>query len=77
MSGSVWNGSDSVVDSSRDRGKPFECTIGRGQVIKGWDEGELSSSTAISLSLKVSEGVPQLSLGEKALLTISPDYGYG
>jgi len=23
------------------------------------------------------EGVPQLSLGEKAILTITPDYGYG
>jgi FK506-binding protein 1 len=23
------------------------------------------------------EGVPQLSLGEKAVLTITPDYGYG
>jgi FKBP-type peptidyl-prolyl cis-trans isomerase len=47
-------------DSSRDRGKPFSCKIGVGQVIRGWDEG-----------------VPQLSVGEKARLTITPDYGYG
>ncbi|TGZ80799.1 FKBP-type peptidyl-prolyl cis-trans isomerase Fkh1 [Ascodesmis nigricans] len=47
-------------DSSRDRGAPFGCAIGVGQVIRGWDEG-----------------VPQLSLGERAKLTITPDYGYG
>eukprot|EP00470_Lotharella_oceanica_P006334 CAMPEP_0170178366 /NCGR_PEP_ID=MMETSP0040_2-20121228/11835_1 /TAXON_ID=641309 /ORGANISM="Lotharella oceanica, Strain CCMP622" /LENGTH=178 /DNA_ID=CAMNT_0010421399 /DNA_START=47 /DNA_END=583 /DNA_ORIENTATION=- len=47
-------------DSSRDRGTPFEFTIGVGQVIKGWDEG-----------------VMKMSLGERSILHITSDYGYG
>jgi len=28
-------------DSSRDRGDPLQFVLGRGQVIRGWDEGLL------------------------------------
>ncbi|CAN3360261.1 FK506-binding protein 1 [Diutina catenulata] len=47
-------------DSSRDRGKPFQCKIGEGQVIQGWDKG-----------------IPQLSKGTQAKLTIPGHEAYG
>ncbi|KAJ8658311.1 FK506-binding protein 1 [Lichtheimia ornata] len=56
--GTLTNGNK--FDSSRDRKEPFQCTIGVGQVIRGWDEG-----------------VTQLSVGQRAKLTCTPDYAYG
>ncbi|KAG9586617.1 hypothetical protein KCU86_g22179, partial [Aureobasidium melanogenum] len=50
-------------DSSVGRGD-FDVPIGTGRVIKGWDEGIVSTDGGMSL-------------GEKSTLTITSDYGYG
>ena len=51
---------DTVFDSSVKRGTPFPFTLGKGYVIKGWDEG-----------------VAYLHKGDKAVLTVPPELGYG
>lgn len=47
-------------DSSVDRGQPIDFPVGKGQVIKGWDEALLD-----------------MKKGEKRVLIIPPDLGYG
>jgi len=67
-----WLYSDDAPDK---RGKQFDSSVGRGdlitpigvgRVIRGWDEGILGSASSAPMTL-----------GEKTRLTISADYGYG
>lgn len=34
-----WLEDGTPFDASRERGRPFQCVIGTGRVIKGWDQG--------------------------------------
>mgnify|MGYP002398169862 CR=1 FL=1 len=56
--GKLLNGKK--FDSSYDRGQPIDFPVGKGQVIKGWEEALLS-----------------MKKGEKRVLIIPPELGYG
>jgi peptidylprolyl isomerase len=42
-----------VFDSSHDRGKAFQCVIGTGRVIKGWDQGLMGMRVGGKRQLRV------------------------
>jgi peptidylprolyl isomerase len=42
-----------VFDSSHERGKPFQCVIGTGRVIKGWDIGLMGMKVGGKRNLSV------------------------
>ncbi|RAU39492.1 MULTISPECIES: FKBP-type peptidyl-prolyl cis-trans isomerase [unclassified Pseudomonas] len=53
-----------VFDSSWQRGKPFQCVIGSGRVIKGWDIGLMGMKVGGKRQLRVPS---HLAYGERSM----------
>ena len=61
---------DSVFDSSVKRGQPIRITLGKGQVIKGWDEGLMYLEKGTKARLTIP---PDLAYGSRDLGVIPPN----
>ena len=57
-------------DSSRDRGTPFEFTLGAGEVIPGWDQGILDMKVGGKRKLTIPSN---LAYGSRTIGTIPPN----
>ncbi|MBC3413510.1 MULTISPECIES: FKBP-type peptidyl-prolyl cis-trans isomerase [Pseudomonas] len=65
-----WLADGSEFDSSWSRGKPFQCVIGSGRVIKGWDLGLMGMRVGGKRRLKVPA---HLGYGERSVGSIPPN----
>lgn len=59
-----WLEDGTVFDSSHERGKPFQCVIGTGRVIKGWDIGLMGMQVGGKRKLQVPA---HLAYGERSM----------
>jgi peptidylprolyl isomerase len=64
-----WLADGTTFDASRPRGEPFEFVLGRGEVIKGWDEGVAGMKVGGARRLIVP---PDLGYGDQAMGKIPP-----
>ena len=62
-------GSGAKFDSSLDRGQPFEFPLGKGRVIKGWDEGIAKLRVGEQATLIIP---PQIGYGERGAGGVIP-----
>lgn len=64
-----WTEDGKKFDSSQDKGKPFEFTLGSGNVIKGWEEGLAGVKAGARLQLVIPPG---LAYGNRQVGDIPP-----
>jgi FKBP-type peptidyl-prolyl cis-trans isomerase len=65
--GTLTNGEK--FDSSLDRGRPFEFTLGAGRVIKGWDQGVRGMKVGGKRKLTIP---PELGYGARGFPPVIP-----
>lgn len=65
-----WLADGSEFDSSYSSGKPFQCVIGTGRVIKGWDQGLMGMQVGGKRKLQVPA---HLGYGERSMGAIPPN----
>ena len=64
-----WLANGKKFDSSVDRKEPFQFALGRGQVIKGWEEGVTGMRAGGKRQLRIP---PDLAYGAKGFGTVIP-----
>ncbi|ESK37819.1 FKBP-type peptidyl-prolyl cis-trans isomerase [Acinetobacter nectaris] len=64
-----WLADGTKFDASLDRGQYFECVIGTGRVIKGWDQGLMGMKVGGKRHLKVPA---HLAYGDRKIGKIIP-----
>ncbi|HEU5012025.1 MAG TPA: FKBP-type peptidyl-prolyl cis-trans isomerase [Roseiflexaceae bacterium] len=64
-----WLTNGTKFDSSVDRGQPFQFILGRGQVIRGWDEGVATMKVGDKVKLTIP---PELGYGARGASNVIP-----